>query len=107
MNAIRHFLLAIKGYRVREREGDEPRTKEGCFEEDANFIINEARLRFHDDIMREPKNKPRRLNILTTNTPEAEGPTIRSLTEPGPRPEPEEKLSLRERWRRLKAELNE
>jgi len=115
MNALRRFLIAVKGYRAPvQREGDEEGPFEGSgigrglYERDANFIINEARLRESADFTAEPKNKPLKLNVITTSNMggrEAEGPTIRSLTEPEPRPEPSSP-SLREIWRRLRKEVN-
>jgi len=103
MNALRRFVLFVKGQRaaaMQQDDDDRPWPWWDDVNEDHEFIKAEARLRFHDDVMAEPKEKPRKLTVITTSNMggrEAEGPAFHSLTEPEPRPAKE---TLRERWRR-------
>ncbi len=112
MNALRRFLWAVKGVHVipaKDPDDAEPfegsGIGRGTFAEDAAVMRAEAESRFHADIIAVPKREARKRNIITTSRG-AEGPTIHAIDEPRPEPEPE-KLSLRERWRRLKAAADE
>lgn len=69
-------------------------------ETDRDFILGEYRIRLHADIMSGSSTPPKRLNVIMTNTPPAEGPAIHDIAEPAP-----ERETLRERLRRLRREL--
>lgn len=112
MNALRRFIWAVKGVHIRTARGDDEDQPlegrgigRGCYEGDAAVMIAEIRRRFHDDHFAHPKKGGRKLNIITTSCA-SEGPTFHAIEDPRPDPEPE-KLSLRERWRRLKAAADE
>jgi hypothetical protein len=112
VNALRRFLWAVKGVHVipaKDPDDAEPFEGRGIgagtYPEDAAFMRAEAAGRFHADIVEGPQGEARKRNIITTSRG-AEGPAFHAIDEPGPEPEPE-KLSLRDRWRRLKAAADE
>ena len=95
MRALLRWLLAVKGYGPKiERIEDEeepfegPGIGRGLYQSDANFILNERRLRFHEDVI---------------GGPEPGTKAAFSAKEPEPVPA---KPTLRERWRKLREELN-
>jgi len=108
MNPLWRFIIGAKGFHVRERreEDEEPHTREGAYRGDAAFILGEAERRASSDLSKAIKREdkgPRKKIITTSDGHDA--PTIQRIDEPAPEPEPE-RLSLRERWRKLREEVN-
>lgn len=115
MNPLLRFLIGVKGFHVRGVGGqedvagpddmDEERPiKRGVYEQDRDFMRSEAERREHDNLIGAKEINPRRPKVITTSD-QAEGPTIHSIDETAPEPSPE-KLSLREKWRRLREEVD-
>jgi len=109
MNAIERFVLFVKGKRAAAMQQDDDDRRWPWWaddEEDPSFkvIRGEARQRASDDLqeaMAKGEAQPRkRLGVITTGM--IGGPTPGPSKEAEPEPEKE---TLREKWRRLKAEL--
>ena len=107
MNAMKRFILAVRGIRAPHVQDNDDRWPLWADdEEDPSFRIirEEAQRRASDDLqeaMARGEAQPRkRLGVITTSNMggrKAEGPAFHSLTEPESRPAKE---TLRDRWRR-------